>query len=86
MVESFDPDQVRPWRYHNRAGSGMDEPSLGGLADAIRRDGQQQLGLARRLPPNDNPSGRGDLRRPPPRGVPPRRRTVARRGARRVPG
>ena len=52
-VESFDPDQVRPWRYHNRAESGMDDVSLEALADSIRRDGQQQLGLARRLPAGD---------------------------------
>ena len=52
-VEAFDPDQVRPWRYHNRARSGMDDVSLDALAASIRRDGQQQLGLARRLPPGD---------------------------------
>ena len=52
-VEAFDPDQVRPWRYHNRAGSGMDDTSIEELANSIRRDGQQQLGLARRLPPGD---------------------------------
>ena len=50
-VEAFDPAEVRPWRFHNRTGSGMDDVSLDGLADSIRRDGQQQLGLARRLPP-----------------------------------
>ena len=53
-VEAFDPDQVRPWRYHNREGSGMDEGSLRPLAESIRRDGQQQLGLARRLPAGDD--------------------------------
>ena len=52
-VESFDPDQVRPWRFHNRAGSGMDDESLDSLAASIRRDGQQQFGLARRLPADD---------------------------------
>ena len=52
-VEAFDPDRVRPWHYHNRAESGMDEDSLTALAESIRRDGQQQLGLARRLPPGD---------------------------------
>jgi len=52
-VESFNPDDVRPWRFHNRAGSGMDTSSLGALAASIRRDGQQQPGLARRLPPGD---------------------------------
>lgn len=52
-VEAFEPDQVRPWQYHNRAGSGMDDESLDALATSIRRDGQQQLGLARRLPPGD---------------------------------
>ena len=52
-AESFDPALVRPWRFHNRAGSGMDEASLDALAASIRRDGQQQLGLARRLPPGD---------------------------------
>ena len=51
--ESFDPARVRPWRFHNRAGSGMDNPSLDALAASIKRDGQQQLGLARRLPPGD---------------------------------
>ena len=49
-VEVFEPDQVRAWRYHNRAESGMDEASLDALAESIRRDGQQQPGLARRLP------------------------------------
>ena len=52
-AESFDPALVRPWRFHNRASSGMDEASLDALAASIRRDGQQQLGLARRLPPGD---------------------------------
>ncbi|MCY4012177.1 MAG: ParB N-terminal domain-containing protein [Gammaproteobacteria bacterium] len=52
-VVAFDPDDVRPWRYHNRAGSGMDDESLDALAASIRRDGQQQLGLARRLPGGD---------------------------------
>ena len=52
-IEAFDPAQVRPWRYHNRANSGMDAASLDDLANSIRRDGQQQLGLARRLPPGD---------------------------------
>ena len=31
----------------------MDDPSLDDLANAIRRDGQQQSGPARRLPPGD---------------------------------
>ena len=52
-IEAFDPAQVRPWRYHNRSGSGMDDASLDDLANSIRRDGQQQPGLARRLPPGD---------------------------------
>lgn len=52
-VGAFEPSQVRPWRYHNRTGSGMDDASLDELAESIRRDGQQQLGLARRLPPDD---------------------------------
>ena len=52
-VEAFEPDLVRPWQYHNRAGSGMDDAALDALAASIRRDGQQQLGLARRLPPGD---------------------------------
>ena len=51
-VEAFDADHVRPWRYHNRASSGMDGESLDALAASIRRDGQQ-LGLARRPPPRD---------------------------------
>ena len=52
-VEAFEPADVRPWRFHNRAGSGMDDESLNALAASIRRDGQHQLGLARRLPPGD---------------------------------
>ena len=52
-VEAFDPHQVRPWRYHNRYATGLDSESLDQLAESIRRDGQQQLGLARRLPPGD---------------------------------
>ena len=52
-VKAFDPVVVRPWRYHNRTGSGMDDASLDALAESIRRDGQQQLGLARRLLPGD---------------------------------
>lgn len=46
----FDPDEVRPWRFHNRISTGLDDASLEELATSIRRDGQQQLGLARRLP------------------------------------
>ena len=53
QVEGFDPAQVRPWRFHNRAGSGMDDAALADLSASIARDGQQQLGLARRLPPGD---------------------------------
>ena len=52
-IEAFEPEHVRPWRFHNRRGSGMDEGSLVDLANSIRRDGQQQLGLARRLQPGD---------------------------------
>ena len=52
-IEVFEPDRVRPWRFHNRRGSGMDDDSLDALALSIRRDGQQQLGLARRLAPGD---------------------------------
>ena len=53
-VEAFDPDHVRPWKFHNRALSGMDDGALDALAQSIARDGQQQLGLARRLPPADS--------------------------------
>ena len=53
-IEAFDPETVRPWRFHNRAGSGMDDVSLSSLAASIARDGQQQPGLARRLPPGDS--------------------------------
>ncbi|MCY4478796.1 MAG: ParB N-terminal domain-containing protein [Rhodospirillales bacterium] len=53
QVELFDPAEVRPWRFHNRRGSGMDDESLNSLASSIARDGQQQLGLARRLDPGD---------------------------------
>lgn len=53
-AEAFDPSQVRPWRYHNRRGSGMDDASLNALASSIVRDGQQQLGLARRLPSGES--------------------------------
>ncbi|MYE83563.1 MAG: hypothetical protein F4X36_17325 [Gammaproteobacteria bacterium] len=52
-VEAFDASQVRPWKFHNRTGSGMDEASISALAASIKRDGQQQLGLARRLPRGD---------------------------------
>ena len=52
-VESFVPDQVRPWRFHNRRTSGMDGWLLDALAESIVRNGQQQYGLARRLPPGD---------------------------------
>ena len=52
-VETFDPSEVRPWKYHNRRGSGMDDDSLNSLASSIARDGQQQLGLARRLKSGD---------------------------------
>ena len=53
-VEAFDPDRVRPWKFHNRALSGMDDGALDALAQSIARDGQQQLGLARRLPAGDS--------------------------------
>lgn len=53
QVVVFDPSTVRPWRFHNRAGSGMEEWELGALAESIKRNGQQQPGLARRLPPGD---------------------------------
>ena len=53
QVETFDPSEVRPWRFHNRSASGLDDDSLNSLASSIARDGQQQLGLARRLPAGD---------------------------------
>ncbi len=53
QVEAFEPAEVRPWQFHNRSGSGMDDISLEALAASIRRDGQQQLGLARRLREGD---------------------------------
>ena len=53
-VETFDPSVVRPWRFHNRAGSGMDELSIDELAESILRNGQQQPGLARRLPEGES--------------------------------
>ena len=31
-VEAFDPDHVRPWKFHNRALSGMDDGALDALA------------------------------------------------------
>lgn len=52
-VESFEAEQVRPWRFHNRGASGMDDWLLDALAESIQRNGQQQYGLARRLPPGD---------------------------------
>ena len=52
-MQSFDPDKVRPWRFHNRAGSGMDDLSMDELAESIKRTGQQQPGLARSLPAGD---------------------------------
>ena len=52
-VEAFDPGDVRPWRFHNRYASGMEDWLLDSLADSIRRNGQQQHGLARRLAPGD---------------------------------
>ena len=53
-IETFEPTDVRPWRYHNRRQSGMDDESLNDLASSIGRDGQQQLGLARRLPSGES--------------------------------
>ncbi len=53
QIEAFEPADVRPWSYHNRSDTGLDDASLDDLANSIRRDGQQQLGLARRLPPGD---------------------------------
>ena len=52
-VEPLDPATVRPWHFHNRVGSGMDDLSIDELAESIARIGQQQPGLARRLPPGD---------------------------------
>ena len=53
QIEVFDPSEVRPWKFHNRFKSGLDEASIEALAASIKRDGQQQLGLARRLPAGD---------------------------------
>jgi len=55
-VQLFDPEKVRPWRFHNRAGSGMDDLSIDALAESIKRNGQQQPGLARGLPSDDTHS------------------------------
>ena len=52
-VELFEPAEVRPWRFHNRVDSGMDDEAIDALSVSIRRDGQQSPGLARRLPPGD---------------------------------
>ena len=53
QIEVFDPSEVRPWKFHNRFKSGLDEASIDALAASIKRDGQQQFGLARRLPAGD---------------------------------
>ena len=76
-VESFDPVTVRPWHFHNRVGSGMDDLSIDALAESIGRIGQQQPGLARRLPARRHPRGRGGLRRAPVGGLPAGGRDVA---------
>ena len=55
-VVAFDTSAVRPWRFHNRAGSGMADWELDALAESIKRNGQQQPGLARRLPAGDSHS------------------------------
>ena len=52
-VEAFEPSNVRPWKFHNRSKSGLDDASISDLAESIKRTGQQQLGLARRLPAGD---------------------------------
>ena len=52
-VEAFEPTDVRPWKFHNRSKSGLDDASISDLAESIKRSGQQQLGLARRLPAGD---------------------------------
>ena len=52
-VEAFEPSDVRPWKLHNRSMSGLDDASISDLAESITRTGQQQVGLARRLPPGD---------------------------------
>ena len=52
-VEAFEPSDVRPWKFHNRSMSGLDDASISDLAESIKRTGQQQVGLARRLPAGD---------------------------------
>ena len=88
QIEAFDPSEVRPWKFHNRFKSGLDEASIAALAASIKRDGQQQLGLARRLPAaaarRGHAHGGGDLWRPARRGVPARGTALAGRGAGRL--
>ena len=83
-VETFDPSEVRPWQYHNRTRSGMDDASLNSLASSIVRDGQQQLGARQAPAGGGHPRGGSDLWRAPPGSVPARRRALACGGARRV--
>ena len=45
QAEAFDPSEVRPWRFHNRQGSGMDDASLNSLASSIARTGSSSSGL-----------------------------------------
>ena len=79
-MEAFDPAVVRPWQFHNRARSGMD----GRLARCTRELDQAPWTTATRarapVTQGRHACRRGNLRRTPARGLPPRGRGVARGG------
>ena len=49
QVEAFEPDQVRPWRFHDRRGSGMDDEMFG-MASAVEIAGVAGAMVTSRLP------------------------------------
>ncbi|MBL4866753.1 MAG: ParB/RepB/Spo0J family partition protein [Pseudomonadales bacterium] len=47
--KEIDPSRCRAWTYHNRSQLWLTTEKCGSLIESIRREGQQQLGLVRKL-------------------------------------
>lgn len=48
-IKEIDPKRCKPWPHHNRNSLWLTKERSGSLVESIRKDGQKQLGLVRKL-------------------------------------
>lgn len=48
-TKQIDPTRCKPWPHHNRSLEWLTPERCGSLIESIKRDGQKQLGLVRRI-------------------------------------